>query len=137
MSASLLAGCVATKSRVPASDIGSQTIVLGRLGRPVGMGVTIHGHKLPRALKRDTRSFFVDSVDGQKLDSPRVLMVRGIEEWPDNTEATISGYEVGVIQFGFERVSGPPDQQSRQIMIMSFEPLEIIEPKTLKIGDEK
>ena len=137
MFACVLVGCTTTKSRVSAYDVGSQTIILGRLGQPVGAELTIHGHKFPRELKRDARSFYVDSVDGQKLGHPIVILVRGVQEWPDNIEATIRGYEVGVIQSGFEFVSGPPDQQLRQIINLSFEPLDIIEPKNLKIGDEK
>jgi hypothetical protein len=137
IASSLLAGCAATKSLVLASDVGNQTVVLGWLGRPIGTELAIHGHKLPWEVKSDPRAFLVDSVDGQKLARPVALFVRGIQAWPDNAEATIRGQEVGVIEFGYAFASGPPDEPRRQIVNMSFEPLEVIEPKNLKLGDEK
>jgi hypothetical protein len=143
ISAFLLAGCAATKSRVPVSDIGRRTIVFGGLGHPVGEELTIHGQKISEAHRNgplEEGSFLVDTVDGQKLDVPVVVRVRGIHEWPGDTIATIRGYEVGTIRF--EHIDdanyGPDDPRFKphQVIWMFFEPQDVVQPKSLKIGDE-
>jgi hypothetical protein len=134
----MLAGCVANKSLVASSDIGRRTVILGDLGRPIGEEVTIHGRTQTPNIYNGGASFLVDSVDGQKLERSVALNVRGITGWVVGTEATIRGYEVGDIRF--EHIDdlnfGPDDPRfkTHQVIWMSFEPLEIIAPKNLKIG---
>jgi hypothetical protein len=140
----LLTGCAARRSRFPVTDVGRKMIILGGLLRPVGQEVTIHGHKMSEAHHNgplEAGSFFVDAVDGEKLDHPVVLRVRGIHEWRGDTEATIRGYEVGTLRF--EHIEdanyGPDDPRftPHQVMWMHFEPQAVTQPKSLKIGDEK
>lgn len=141
LSAMLCVGCAATNSRVPVADIGRGTIVLGGLGRPVGQEVSIHGHKLGRHPMQSAGAFLVDLVDGQKLGHPVTIYGRGISEWPDDTEATVRGYEVATIRF--EHIDdanyGPDDPRFRphQVAWLHFEPSEVVEPKRLKIGDAR
>ena len=136
----MLAGCATTKSRVPLSDIGRQTVILGELGRPIGEEVTIHGHTQAPNIPNHGTTFLADSVDGKKLERPVGLDIRGILGWPDGTEAIIRGYEFGRIQYlHSDDGNGPPGDpdprfKTYQIIWMSFEPLEIISPKNLKIG---
>jgi len=139
----LLAGCTSTTSRVSVADIGRRAIVIGGLERPVGQEITIHGHKLSLAERNgplEEGSFLVDAVDGQNVGGRVVVRVRGIHDWPGGTAATIRGYEVGTIRF--ERIEdanyGPDDPRFKphQVIWMFFEPVEVVEPKMLKIGGE-
>ena len=82
--------------------------------------------------------FRVDTVNGEKLESPTVVNVRGTDKWPSNTEATIRGYEAGDIRF--EHIDdanyGPDDPRfkTHQVIWMSFEGVEVVKPTNLKLG---
>ncbi len=69
------------------------------------------------------------------------IRVRGISEWPDDTVATVRGYEVGTIRFEhIDDANYAPDDPRftpHQVVWMHFEPSRVIEPKSLKIGDER
>lgn len=139
----LLAGCASNTSHFSVADIGTRAIVIGVLGWPVGQEITIHGHKLSLAERNgplEKGSFLVDAVDGQKLGARVVIRVRGIQEWPVGTAATIRGYEVGTIRF--ERIEDAnygldnPRFKPHQVIWMFFEPVQIVEPKALKLGGE-
>ena len=139
----LLAGCAVTTSRVPVAHIGHGAILMGAFGEPVGQEITIGGHKLAQSECRgplQEGSFRVDAVDGKKLHASVVLLVRGIGEWQEGASATLRGYEVATVRF--ETINdtnyGPDDSRfkPRQSVWMFFEPLEVIQPKSLKIGKE-
>jgi hypothetical protein len=133
----LLAGCVASKSRVPLADIGRKMVILGRLGRPIGEEVTIHGHKEPPRPMTGADCFRVDTVNGERLENPTVVNVRGTDKWPSNAEATIRGYEAGDIRF--EHIDdlnyGPDDPRfkTHQVIWMNFEGVEVVKPANLKL----
>lgn len=134
----LLAGCAATKQRIPLADVGSRTVILGCLGRPIGEEITIHGYKEPPRPMQGSECFRVDTVNGERVERPTVINVRGIREWPSKTESTIRGYEAGDIRF--EHITdanyGPDDPRfkTHQLIWMSFEGVEVIKPANLKLG---
>ena len=139
--AMLVSGCVATKtsSLVPAADVGDRITILGDLRRPIGDEMTIHGYKFRNGPYNNC--FQVDTVDGKRTDTSRYVVIPGIGDWPEKTVATIHGYEVGTIE-----ILGPDDSnfapgdsryKRRQSVFMTFRALEIVEPKTLKLGDER
>src|SRR6266850_6204472 len=133
----LLASCASNRSRVPLVDIGRKTVVLGCLGRPIGEEVTIHGHKEPPRPMSSLDCFLVDTVNGEKLINPTVINVRGTDKWPSNAEATIRGYEAGDIRFehigdsnyGFD----DPRFKTHQVIWMTFEGVEVVQPANLKL----
>jgi hypothetical protein len=138
----LMTGCAAIKSQIPVSGIGRQAVILGELGRPIGEEVTIHGHKESPTMLNGVHSFFVDILNGHKLEHPIGIDVDGIRGWPNNTEATIRGYEVGVILFehaGDDNIAasaGDTTFKPYQVISMSFKPLEIGEESyVIKSGD--
>ncbi|SRR6266705_5440510 len=124
--------------QIPLSDIGQRTVILGALGRPIGEEVTIHGHKWATP-HMGAFNFQVDTLNGELLKRSVNIMVRGIEKWPDNTEATIRGYEAGDIRFEHNNDGnwgGADDTRFRthQIIWMSFEGVEVVKPTNLKLG---
>jgi len=137
----LFAGCTTSAHRVPAVTIGRNTILMGCLGHQVGEEITIHGRKSPYHPMQAATSFDVDTVDGLKLDSPVTICVSGSGRWPQNTVATIRGHEVAVIRFEdiYDANYGPDDPRFKphQIIILFFEPTEIVEPKALSLENER
>jgi hypothetical protein len=121
---SLLTGCAKPHQKIPLTEIGQRTIVLGLLGRPIGEELTIHGRKQTPRQDNGGNSFLVDRVNGQKFDHPVGLNVLGINHWPEGTEATIRGYEDGEIRYEhIDDGNWSPDNprfKPRQIILMTF-----------------
>ena len=118
---------------VYASAVGQGTVIMGMLGKPIGQEVTIHGRKVTNLF---TDLFVVDMIDGEKCTPSATIHVSGIENWPDNTQATLYGHEIGTIRF-----KGIGDTQLRpgakvkpvQMVILNFVTIKIVEPKGLKM----
>src|SRR5258705_12528400 len=93
----VFAGCTTTGARIPVTDIGERTVILGDLRHTIGQEVTTYGYKLTNGPYRDC--FRVETVDGRRLAPSTYVHIRGIAAWPDKTVATIRGYETGTIRY--------------------------------------
>jgi hypothetical protein len=132
----LVAGAVEKKpERVSASDVGSKIVIVGRLGVPLGHEVVIHGEKITNGPLRDC--FFVDAVDGKKLERKTTVQIRGIENWPDKQQASIRGYEAGVVRYSQARElnlsPNNPRFKQHQTVYLSFYVVKIVEPDGLTL----
>jgi len=87
----VFAGCATTGARIPVTDIGERTVIMGDLRQPIGQEVTIYGYKFTNGPYHDC--FRVETVDGRRLPTSTYVHIRGIAAWPDKTVATIRGYE--------------------------------------------
>jgi len=122
--------------QVSPREVGSQVIILGALGRPIGEKVTVHGVKV-RAAKGGQVDFAVDSVDGKRFERPVTIQVDGIQNWPLGTQAEIQGRERGFVDFTDIRKTSfskdDPRFELRQILYLSFDATEVAYPRTLTI----
>lgn len=125
--------CEEKAAEVFASDIGQGTIIMGMLGKPIGQDVTIHGRKVTNLF---ADLFVVDVIDGEKCTPSATIHVPGIENWPENTQATLYGHEIGTIRFkGIGDTQLPPGAKVKpvQMIILNFRTIKIVEPKGLKM----
>jgi lipopolysaccharide export LptBFGC system permease protein LptF len=124
---------------IEASDVGEGTIIRGDLGLPIGEEVTIHGKKLANPLSAHT--FLVDTVNYQKREQSRTVNVVGIQKWPAGTEATIRGYEEGMIRFLHAEdtniAEGDATFKPHQFLGLSFRPIEVSKPKGLELAPDR
>jgi hypothetical protein len=108
--------------------IGSSIIVLGHLNEPVGKELRIHGFK--RSVPKDYSRFEVDAVDGLKLSKLVALSIDAVEKWPEGAEATMRGYEYGILRFsdirGTGLASGAPFTP-KQLLYLKFHPEQVVE----------
>jgi hypothetical protein len=125
-------------AQLQAGEIGNRTIILGYLGHPIGEELTIHGKKLTHL---PLIEFRVDTVNDKKLERTMGITIDGIDQWPDGTEATMRGYEVGEIRYQHMEDGnyGPDDPRfrSRQMIFLSFRPTKLLEPNGLKIAPRR
>ena len=129
---------VVPAAKVKASEIGNGIIILGDLGHPIGEDLTIHGTKTTNGPGIEFR---VDKVNNQILDRSMGITIDGIDQWPDGTEATMRGYEVGTIRYlhleDTNFGSNDPRYKLHQTIFLSFRPTKILEPKGLKIAPRR
>ena len=83
------------KQALPADSIGKEIEIVGALGVPVGKVVTIKGRKTSNFTVGNL--FEVTSLDGKA--TKLVVIVDGIEDWPDGTDAELVGFEEGTLKF--------------------------------------
>ena len=122
------------KQEVSANAIGSTIIVIGDLGLPVGKVVTIIGRKVHEG--PGGNQFRVTSVDGRTINMG--INVRGIEEWPDGTEATLKGAEVGTLKFLTKEMTNygkddPRWKAPHQQLFLEFVVDNIVSPANLRL----
>jgi hypothetical protein len=143
--------CVAAKIapvKIDANQIGNTFLVQGYTGHLLGEEITIKGHKTKYAVRgtgviggiRGTgdSTFAVEAINDEKQGFP--IQVEGIESWPDKTDATLRGYEQAYIRFMHSEDINPPqgsDFVPRQTAFITFHVTEIIEPKTLRLDNER
>jgi hypothetical protein len=136
-----------TAVKIEANQIGGTYLATGYTGYLLGEEITIRGHKTSIAVRgtgliggiRGTgdSTFQVEEINDKKQVLP--IQVEGIESWPDKTAATLRGYEQGYIRFlHLEDTKLPKgsDFVPRQVAFVTFHVTEIIEPKTLQLGNE-
>ena len=132
---------------IDAHQIGNNFVVRGYTGHLLGEEIIIKGHKYNYALRRDgrvggvfgngDRTFVVEAINDKK--DGLSIQVEGIESWPDQTAATLRGYEQCSIRYLQADDSKPPkgpDFKPYQEAFTTFHVTEIIEPKTLQLGNE-
>jgi hypothetical protein len=85
------------QQRLSYTKIGSSILIEGDLGQPVGAEVEIQGFKRQNGPLANW--FWVESIDGKRLDSKRGIQVNGISTWKDGTKATLLGPETGILKF--------------------------------------
>jgi hypothetical protein len=122
---------------VPASDVGSKFEITGDLGIPVGKTVTISGRKQRNGPGDNT--FRVTSVNGDKKDL--FISVIGIENWPEGTEATLSGTEFATLQYFTEPYGNLANNDSRwkgpkQLLSLEFKVDRIVSPANLHLKNQ-
>ncbi len=134
----VFAGCATPGARIPVTDIGVRSVILGDLRRPIGQEVTIHGYKFTNGPYRDC--FRVETVDGERLAPSTYVHIRGIAAWPDKTVATIRGYETGTIRYLHIEDTNyfdESDLKPHQTIFLRFEALKIIEPAGISLGEDR
>lgn len=124
------------EQRLSYTKIGSSILIDGDLGKPVGAEVEIQGFKMKNGPLSNW--FWVESIDGKRLDSKRGIQVDGISKWRDGTRATLSGHENGVLRFLTldETNYGPSDSRwsgPHQVIHLTFEVDSVVEPKGLDV----
>jgi hypothetical protein len=121
---------------VHAEDIGDTKIIYGRLNRPIGEEMKIHGTVIHNNLNVVT--FQVDSVDGKKMNGPQIPLL-GANRLPEGTMATIRGKEMCQIGVRYPGDSAAPADSSgndRQFSSSAFKATEVIEPKEYALEKE-
>jgi len=127
------------QQRISYTKIGSSILIEGDLGQPVGAEVEIQGFKETNGPLANW--FWVESIDGKRLDSKRGIQVNGVSKWKDGTRATLSGHETGILKFLAlnETNYGPNDSRwngPHQIIHLRFEVDRVVEPKELGVERE-
>lgn len=81
----------------------------------------------------------VDSVNGHPLDRPTTTLIDRIVDWPLGTEATIGGYEYGVLKYTDIRTSSLPNGEftPTQVLYVEFKATKLIEGKLKLDSGEK
>ena len=115
-----------------AGDVGKKVEIIGDLGVPVGKKVTITGRKERNGPLANW--FWVATVDGKKKEIG--IQIDGISHWPDGTEATLSGAEVGTLKFLTLKMTnyGPNDSRWKgphQKLFLRFQVNKIVAPANL------
>jgi hypothetical protein len=122
--------------RVPHRTLGESALLIGELGQPIGEVVTIRG-RLSRDMK-DGDFFVISELNGKLFDGS--LPIRGTKAWPDDTEATLVGYEEAVISYLRQLRSSPPDAPPftpHQFAFNTFVPIEILGATDLELSNEE
>ncbi|MFM9061684.1 MAG: hypothetical protein ACKOOI_01415 [Pirellula sp.] len=127
------------QQRFSYTKIGSSILIEGDLGQPVGAMVEIQGFK--EAHGPLANWFWVESIDGKRLDSKRGIQVNGVSKWRDGTRATLSGHETGIFKFLSlnETNYGPDDSRwngPHQVIHLTFEVDRVVEPTGLGVERE-
>jgi hypothetical protein len=128
---------VTEPQRISAGEIIGKYVITGALGVPIGEEVTIHGHKTRPAGPDSGTEFLVDTINGNKLQPPAEVGIRGIEKWRYDQEATIRGYEIGTIRFlHAEDTNISPREKftPRQVLLLNFRAIEVLGQANLKLG---
>ena len=125
--------------RLSYTKIGSSILIEGDLGQPVGAVVEVQGFKETNGPLANW--FWVESIDGKRLDSKRGIQVNGVSKWRDGTRATLSGHETGILKFLAlnETNYGPDDSRwngPHQVIHLTFEVDRVVEPKGLGVERE-
>lgn len=127
------------QQRFSYTKIGSSILIEGDLGQPVGAMVEIQGFK--EANGPLANWFWVESIDGKRLDSKCGIQVKGVSKWRDGTRATLSGRETGILKFLTlnETNYGPDDSRwngPHQVIHLMFAVDRVVEPKGLVVERE-
>lgn len=125
------------KQEILANAVGTKVVIIGNLGVPVGKVVTIAGSKVREG--PGDRQFRVTSVDGQKINMR--IEVEGIKNWPDGTEATLKGAEVGTLKMLTLEMTnyGPNDPRwkgAQQHLFLEFKVEKIVTPIHLRLDKD-
>jgi len=121
---------------VPYDDIPSKTVILGRLGIPIGRPALLHGKKARRG--PNPNCFIVDKINGQPVPPGTDIYVEntGISKWADGTEATLRGHEVGTVRYRTMHDGNFDDADPRfhpeQRVFLDFVIEKVIEPQGLQ-----
>lgn len=110
-------------------------IPMGRLGYKLGTYLTIEGIRAEKG-KVGVRTLLVDTINGEKIDTPIGIWIDNIESLPKEERCIIKGYESG-------KMIGTPDEviekenlsqsQARWQFYRYFIVTSVVEPIDLKI----
>jgi hypothetical protein len=108
-------------------QVGRAVLIIGELGFPIGKEMIIHGFK--RNIVKQPNMFEVDEIDGKRLERSIFISVPDLEQWPDDTEATLQGCERGELRFLYDwQTSLPalaPGERRRDPVQMLFTEFEV------------
>lgn len=123
-----------TKKAVAAHDVGDKFEIIGDLGLPVGTPVTITGIK--RSNGPYDCWFAISTIDGKKANQG--ILIEEISHWPNGTEATLRGKEIGSLYYSNQAGGnyGPNDSRwkgPQQSLTLTFKIESIVTPKKLSL----
>ena len=87
-----LTGAEPARQEIKVDEIGTQALLVGQLGKPLGTFVTISGTK-DKDWMRVGQPMIVDTVDGKKLDKSVMVAVDGAPPMTKGSRYSLRGYE--------------------------------------------
>lgn len=120
------------------SGAGTEYVIIGELGLPVGEEITIQGERITLLPDVYCTAFVVDAVNGTKLGTPKTIAIDNITGFPVGTRVTLKGHEYGTLkQLTSKRTNVSPQEarnvKPRQKLFLRFYPIQVIQPGGLKL----